>query len=304
MASLGPDQVKLINDTIRDLSRYSPAWRVDSLPALIATSTARWATRSASRCGPVDHDIPPGSQPLPSIAILLKVKDDPQFEAFIDAVVRGYKALGIDPDLMKQVPEGVGTRKWLGVKGLPMTEFSSIVLDSETAVIGTDDDFVREIVAVYTNQRSSVASRPEVRGLLDGLPPRALANVAAWGDSDALLKLLEPYATWVADTSTILDLGVVRTQQGRELLDSPKFRTWKGHDADMPEDVRKDYEDELDQKVKAVEAQREGEEVPKLAAAWRERQQWLPLLHQVAFGLRLGDHDAQLALLADTALRR
>jgi len=35
-------------------------------------------------------------------------------------------------------------------------------------------------------------------------------------------------------------------------------------------------------------------------AGWLERQQWLALLRRTAFGLRLGQHDAELHVLADT----
>ncbi len=72
----------------------------------------------------------------------------------------------------------------------------------------------------------------------------------------------------------------------------------------MPEDVRKGFDAELDQLVKAVEDQREKDQLPQLAAAWREHLQWLGLLQQVAFGVRLVEHDAQLELLAGTALQR
>jgi len=35
-SALGPDELKLLNDTIRDVSRHKPDWRVDSVPALIS----------------------------------------------------------------------------------------------------------------------------------------------------------------------------------------------------------------------------------------------------------------------------
>jgi hypothetical protein len=305
-SSLGPDETKLLNDTIRDVSRRSAAagWRVDSLPALIAWLDKSLGDEVSIAMRPVDHSVPAGSQPLPSLAFLFHVDDDPAFQAFIDAVVAGHAELGIDPRQMMQVAEGVGTRKWLGVSNLPMTEFSCIVLDRETAVIGTDDDFVREIVAVYTNQRSSAAARPEVRQLLDRLPPRALANVAAWGDGEALLRVVEPYADYVADTSTILDLGVVRTEKSRELLATPRWSQWRGKEAEMPPDQRKEFDAALDQAVEAVEKLRQDETVPKLAAEWRERRQWLRLLKGFACGLRFGEHDAQLNVVANTAMQR
>lgn len=304
VASLGPDESKLINDTIRDISRHTPSWRVDSLPALINWLDKSLGDEVTLAIRPLDHSVPPGCQPLPSLAFLFHVDDDPAFNAFIDAVVAGHAELGIDPKAMMQVAEGVGTRKWLGVSGLPMTEFSCIVLDRETAIVGTDDDFVREIVSVYANQRSSAASRPEVRQLLERLPPRALANVAACGDGEALLRVIEPYADYVADSSTTLDLGIVRTEQSRELLDTPAWREWKGKDAEMPADKRKEFDAALDQAVSAIEQQRMDEQVPKLATEWRERRQWLRLVKGFAAGLRLGEHDAQLTVVANTAMLR
>src|SRR5262249_44371953 len=109
---------------------------------------------------------------------------------------------------------------------------------------------------------------------------------------------------WIADTSTTLDLGVVRTEKSRELLDTPTWREWKGKDAEMPPDQRKDFDAALDKAVEAVEQQRETEQIPQLAGEWRERQQWLHLLKGFAFGLRLGEHDAQLNVVANTAMLR
>ncbi len=303
VGALGPDETRLLNDTIRDIARSSPAWRVDNLPALVAYLDRALGDELTVALRPLDHEVPPGSQPLPSLAFLFRVQDVSLFEAFTDAVVRGYKALGLDPDRMKFLDEGVGVRKWLGVSGLPMQEFSFIVLDGETAVIGTDDDFVREIVAVYTSQRSSAAARPEVRTLIDGFSPGARANLAAWGDAEALLRVIEPYAVHVADAASMLDLGVVRLQKGRELLES-QYRAYQGREAEMPPDVKSAYEARLDQLVQEVEHRRLQEEVPRLADEWRQRRQWLKLLRQFAFGLRLGQHDASLNVQATTALGR
>jgi len=301
--ALGPDELKLLNDTIRDVARYSPAFRVDSLPGLVAHLDRALGDEVTVAIRPLDHEVPAGSQPLPSLAFLFRVQDASLFEAFTDAVVRGYKALGLDPERMKQLDEGVGVRKWLGVSGLPMQEFSFIVLDGETAVVGTDDDFVREIVAVYTRQRSSAAARPEVRALIDAFGPSARANLAAWGDAEALLAVLEPYAMYVADADTMLDLGVVRLQKGKELLET-QYRDWQGREAEMPADVKAAYEAQLDELVQAVERQRVDDEVPRLADEWRQRRQWLKLLRQFAFGVRMGQHDASLFVQASTALGR
>ncbi len=302
--ALGPDEVKLLNDTIRDVSRYSPAFKVDSLPALLAYLDRTLGDELTVALRPVDHVIPPGSQPLPTLAFLLRVQDPAAWNALDNALVTGYKALGLDAERMKQINEGVGMRKWLGVVNLPMEEFSYVLLDDELAVVGTDDDFVREIVAVYASQRSSAASRPETRALLDAAGTQARANLAAWGDVEALMGLLQPYGAWLAEASTILDLGVVRIEQGRELSATPAFREWQGREDQMPEKLRLDYDARLDQAVQAVERKRRDQQVPALAAEWWERRQWLRLFRRGVCGLRLGQHDAELTLVADSVLAR
>ncbi len=301
---LGPDQQKLLNDTIRDVSRYSPAFKVDSLPALLAWLDRTLGDEVSVALRPVDHEIPSGSQPLPALAFLLRVQDPAAWAALDNAVVAGYKALGLNPELMKQIDEGVGMRKWLGVTNLPMEEISYVLLDDELAVVGTDDDFVREIVAVYASQRSSAASKPETRALLDAAGTSARANLAAWGDVEAVLGLLQPYGTWLADTGTILDLGVVRLQKTRELLDTPAWREWKDSAEAMPAERREAFDAQLDRAVQEVERQRLEEQVPRLAAEWWERRQWLRLFRRAVVGLRLGQHDAELTLVADSVLAR
>jgi len=303
VASLGPDETRLINDTIRDVARYSPTFKVDSLIGLVAYLDRALGDEVSIAVRPVDHPIPTGLQPLPSLVFLFRVQDLSLWQSLDDAVVRGYKALGLDPEKMKQLDEGVGVRKWLGVSGLPIEEVSYVVLDGETAVVGTDADFVREVVAVYTNQRSSVAAKPDVRALVDSLGERTPANLAAWGDAEALLRILEPYADYVADMDSQLDLGVVRVQKGRELIETV-YPQWKGKEAEMPPEVKSAYETRLDGEVQAVEARRQSEEIPRLATAWREKRQWLHLFKQFAVALRYGQHDADLRVQATTALSR
>jgi hypothetical protein len=304
VASLGPDETRLLNDTIRDVARYSPTFKVDSLPGLLGYLDRTLGDEVTVALRPSDHAIESGLQPLPSLVFLFRVQDLSLWTALDDAAVRGYKALGLDPDRMKRLDEGVGERKWLGVSGLPMEEISYIVLDGETAVVGTDADFVREIVAVYTNQRSSVAGKPEVRQLVDSLGEREPANLCAWGDAEMLLRVLDPYAEYVADLDTVIDLGVLRTQKSRELLETPRYREWKEREAEMPEDVKTAFEATLDEQVKAVDDRRRQEEIPRLATAWRERRQWLKLFKQFVVAVRLGQHDASLRVQATTVLGR
>jgi len=304
LEALGPDETKLLNDTLRDMSRYSPAFKVDSLPALVAFLDRTLGDEVTLALRPLDHEVPPGSQPVPTLAFLFRVQDAAAWAALDGAVVSGYKALGLDPSRMKQLDEGVGVRKWLGVSGLPMEEFSYVLLDGELAVVATDADLVREIVSVYTSQRSSAATKAETRALLDAIGPQARANLAGWGDVEALLRILQPYGPWLADAATLLDLGVVRLEQGRELLATPDFRKWQAAEADMPKDVRQRFEADLDARVQAVERRRVEDEVPRLAAAWWDARQWLRLFRRAAFGLRLGEHDAELVLAVDSAAAR
>lgn len=301
--ALGPDELKLLNDTLRDMSRYSPAFKVDSLPSLVAFLDRTLGDEVTVALRPLDHEVPPGSQPLPTLAFLFRVQDAAAWNALDAAVVAGYKALGLDPARMKQLDEGVGVRKWLGVSNLPMEEFSYVLLDGELGVVGTDLDIVREIVAVYASQRSSAATRAETRALLDAIGPQARANLAGFGDVESLLRILQPYGPWLAEAATLLDLGVVRLEQGRELLATPAYRQWKS-EADMPEETRKRYVSDLDARVRDVERRRVEEQVPQLAEAWWQARQGLRLLRRGAFGLRLGQHDAELALALDLVTGR
>lgn len=301
--ALGPDEVKLLNDTLRDMSRYSPAFKVDSLPSLVAFLDRTLGDEVTVALRPLDHEVPPGSQPLPTLAFLFRVQDAAAWNALDAAVVAGYKALGLDPARMKQLDEGVGVRKWLGVSNLPMEEVSYVLLDGELGVVGTDLDIVREIVAVYASQRSSAATRSETRALLDAIGPQARANLAGFGDVESLLRMLQPYGPWLAEAATLLDLGVVRLEQGRELLASAAYRQWKT-EADLPEETRKRFEADLDARVREVERRRVEEQVPALADEWWQARQWLRLLRRGAFGLRLGEHDAELVLALDLVTGR
>ncbi len=304
--ALGPDELELLNGTIRDLARYSPNWKVDNVQGLVTYLSRTLGDELTVAIRPLDHVVPKGSQPLPLIAVILHVKDLKLWNELDDAVVRGSKALGVPDDKRLKVEEGVGTRKWLGVIGLPMEEFSYIVLDpdvpanSGTAIIGTADVLVHEIVSVYTNSRSSLATKLPVREAVAAFG-EARANFVGWASAEAVRTILQPYAEWVAEDDTRLDLVPIRLNKRKELLASPEFAQYRGQDT-LPEDAEKLLEARLDALVGEVEARRLNEDVPKLAAAWLESHQWLTLLKSVGVALRLGDRDADLHVLVETVV--
>ncbi len=298
--ALNPDVQTLLNDTIKGLARYSPTWKVDNLPGLISYLGRTLEDEITIAVRPLDHDVPAGSQPLPLIAIILRVKDLVLWNGLDDAVVRGHKELGLDPKAMFLQEEGVGTRKWLGVSALPMNEFAYIVLDRRTAVITTSNDFLREIVAIYTNSRSSLVTKTDVRGMVESFGD-ARGNLALWGSAEALARVLDPWADWLAEDETREDWVPVRLRLRTELL-ATDFKTWQGKEDEMPEADKARLEAELDRRIGAQEAERRGSLVPALAATLRDKLRWLGLLDAVAASLRLSEHDADLHVRATTVL--
>ena len=300
-ASLDPDVLQLLDSTLKDLARYSPGFNVDELSKLIDYLDRTLTGEVTIALRPVDHAIPAGSQPLPLLAFSFVLKDADRWRKLDEAVVRGHKAFGIEGQKMFKQNEGVGERKWLGLPpGLPIEEISYIVLDGTKAVVTTDDDFLREIVLAYANSRDSLGAEPEPRALRDRLGD-ARANLAAWASVESLQRIMEPYAEYVAERDTILDFGPLRQQARAELLKG-QFREWLGKEDQMPEDAKAELDAQLDAQMNALEEQRLAKEVPALAAAWREKRQWLSLLDQVALAVRLGERDADLAVQATTAL--
>jgi hypothetical protein len=303
--ALGPDQVQLINGSIRDLARYSPAWKVDNLAGLVTYLARLLGEEVTLAFRPLDHDIPKGSQPLPLVAVILHVKDLNLWNEFDDVIVRGSKALGVPDDQRFKVDEGVGVRKWLGVVNLPMKEFAYIVLDpdiaknSGTAVVATDNDLLREIVSIYTNSRASLASKPALRSAVSAFKD-SRANLVGWFSSDSLLKVLQPYGEWIAEDQTRVDFVPVRLRKRKELLAGPEYAAYRGKEDSLPAEVEKQLNARLDAILEAQEKQRLTQEVPQLAKAWLDSKQWLTLLTSGAIALRLGEKNADLALEVQT----
>ncbi|MGQ0553005.1 MAG: hypothetical protein ACT4PU_07280 [Planctomycetota bacterium] len=303
ISSLSPDVLELMNSTLRDLRRYNQDWMVDNVQDLAGQLDRMFGGEITIALRPLDHEVMPGTQPLPLVAVFFRVRDLSLFTRLDEAVVRGHKALGLDSKRMWLQDEGVGVRKWLGLPaGLPMEEMSYVVLDGATAVIATDDDFAREIVACYTRSKGSLAAKPDVRQAIERLGS-ARANFAAWGSTSELLRLLAPYAEHVADDRTRIELGPLRVTKQREIL-AAKYASYVGREGAMPADLKAKLDAELDAVVSEIERVRLEVEVPRLAKAWRDGQRWLSLFGQVCVALQLGERDAQFALEATTALKR
>lgn len=291
------DLLALMNGMLRDVQVKNPGWQVGEVSQLIAHLDRALTGEIAVAARPLDHKIPEGSQPLPLLAIFARLRDVGPWNELDNAMVRGYQALGVRERW--EADEGVGMRRWMVLpEGLPIEEISWIVLDRETLVIATDEEFLREIVATYTRSRSALHGRAEVAEMIGRLGEQR-ANVAAWGAASELLRLLDPYADWIADEDTRLDFGILRASRRKELL-SGEFRQWQGKvEEEIPEDVRARIDARLDEIVNALEATRLSETIPAAARAWREKRAWLKLLQGGVFALRLGERDASLALRAD-----
>jgi hypothetical protein len=305
--SLGPDELELLNGSIRDLARYSPAWKVDNVAGLVGYLSRVLGDEVTLAFRPLDHQIPKGSQPIPLLAVVLHVKDLSLWNEFDDVVVRGSKALGVPDDKRFKVDEGVGVRKWLGVVNLPMNEIAYIVLDpdvpgnSGTAVIATDNDLLREIVSIYTNSRSALATKTSVRAAIAAFGD-ARANLVAWVSPESLLKVLAPYAEWIATDATRIDFVPLRLRKRKELLAGPEYAAYRGQEDNLPEEVQKQLDERLDAILEAQEQTRLTEEVPRLAAEWLAGKQWLTLVSSAGLALRLGERNADVVLDVRTVL--
>lgn len=300
-ASLDPDFLQLLDSTLKDLARYTPGWTVDDLGKLIDYLDKTLTGEITVALRPLDHAIPAGSQPLPLLAFAAQLKDPERWRKLDEVVVRGYRAFGLDKSKMFLQDEGVGVRKWLGLPdGLPIQEVAYIVLDGTTAVITTDREFLREIVAAYANNRQSLGAESSSRAMLDRLGD-ARANLVGWASVEAVQTMMSPYAEYLAERDTILDFGPLRLERKAVLLQG-EFREWLGKDDQMPEEVKAKLNAQLDAAMAALDADRLAQQVPKLAAAWREQRQWLSLFDTAAIALRLGERDADLSVQATTVL--
>ena len=222
--ALGPDEVKLLNDTIRDVSRYSPAFKVDSLPALLAHLDRTLGDELTVALRPVDHAIPPGNQPLPALAFLLRVQDAAAWGALDNAVVAGYKALGLDPerDIEQIVVAGSprGTRGEGGIV-LALGRFDRAKLSRaiETEKKGVTSKAVGGVTAYLFNEGQRGAGAVaflDDRTLVVGTQAAvegAIQSAAEGGKSlrrnETILRLLEqvrPDATfWMVGDQSVLE---------------------------------------------------------------------------------------------------
>jgi hypothetical protein len=301
VGSLHTDLVGLINSTLKDLTRYSPGWQVDEVSELVDYVDRMLGGEITVALRPFDHQIPEGSQPLPLIVFMARLKDPARWRALDEVIVRGHQALGLDRERMWQQDEGVGLRKWLGLPlGLPIEEISYIVLDGTTAAIATDDGLLREVVACYAGNRSTLNARRTARDIA-GRFGDARGNLALWMASEPLLRVLDPYADYLAERETIVDLGALRLQKRKELL-AQRYSTWVGREDELPEELAAEIDEQLNEIIGALERERRQVTVPALAATRRERLQWLTLIEAAGLALRLGENDADLALQATTVL--
>lgn len=297
-----PDVLQLVNGTLRDVASLTAGWQVDTLPELIAELSRALGNQITMVVRPLDHQIPVGSQPLPAMAFLLPIDDLDAWLAIEDTFLRAHDLFGVSSDRMKQLEEGVGDRKWLGFVNQSIEEIAYIVLDRETLAISTDNDLLREIVQVYTGTRTSLAADPEVARMIDafdrGGVDVATANAAAWVSVKGLQAVLEPYAEYSADLDTIIDFGVERVRQRKQLM-KRDYRNF-GETDTLPEDVEAELNKKLDEILDALEVERRSTTIPALAQQWRESWAWLPLLEQAAVGLRLGDRSMDLEVRLET----
>jgi hypothetical protein len=302
--SFSSDLLNLLNRSIKDVSKYSPSWRVENLrgpSGLIRQLDRALGDEVTIAVRPADHAFSPGTQPLPAMAFFFRVRSLDTWREIDDALVRGRAALGLDKDDLWQQDEGVGVRKWMKLPaGFPMEEIAWIVLDRETLVVATDLDFSREIVSVYASSLSSLGTRAEARDSVAALGQTA-ANLALWGSAPRVLELLEPFGEWIAVESTAVDRVAARLTQRNHLIAS-NYAEYKGREDEMPEALKEQLEARLDNLMSAAEAQRRDQTIPAAAKTWRESRQWLSLFRSVSAALRLGEHDVDLVIHAGTTL--
>lgn len=330
--SFSDDVRALINDLIKGLARDSPGWRIDSIDGLIGFLDRALGSEVTLAIRPIDHTVPRGSQPLPAMVLMVPVRDERLWEELTQAVIYGFRSLGIDPDNMYRQDEGVGDRIWLGLaKGLAVEEVAFISMDVKSEnraardvvgnrrllVLGTDDDFVREIVAVNFGGRPPLRDTPQAQawigtrkrdGSVDrpGLFAGRRANMLAWGDMTDVKGMILEYADYIADEATYVDLGEYRRQEREALLRSryPEYATSRGgtEEVEIPDEISFEIESRLDQLVAARERQWLDEEIPAFADEWSRKWAWLDLMRHVSLSLNYRATEANLRLDVETLL--
>ncbi len=295
-----PALQKLINDTLRNMARYSSRWEVDSVRALAAFLDRALGDHLTVVVRPLDHEVPEGSQPFPAVAFLVDVEDPALWTSFEDTIIRAHREFGVER-MFKQ-DEGVGVRKWLELEGVAVEEISFVQLDESWVIVGTDDDLVREMVAIYVDSRRSLGERPEVQDMAEGMRGRR-ANLVAYVDTKRLGYVLEPYGEWIGEEETRVDLTSLRLVRQKKLIASD-YSEWRTRIDEMPKDLAAELQNRLDEIVLSEEAQRKSVAVPAFAQEWWEGFSWIGVFEGGVFTLRVGERDGDFSVAARTILAR
>lgn len=302
---LDSEIVNLVNGLMRDVARYNPSWRVQSLAQLINELARVLQGELTVAFRPLDHSVPVGAQPLPALAFIAPVKDAAACEALFQAFINAHQVLGVDSDAMWSFDHhGIGVRKSMGLVGMPAEQISFMVFEGETMVLTTDDEFTLEIFRAYTGVDRSVATERGVSELIGSFAVpgqrRARGNVALWGDTGTILEMLEPYAEWTAELETQLDFGILRPVQRKQLI-AREYPQYRDKD-ELPDAVEAEIEQKLDAILSEMDVQRREVELPALAKEMRESRQWLELLSQGALSVLLEERATEVAVHLRTAV--
>lgn len=311
LQNLDPALRQLVDTKVQRVGTLLPSSPVRSLPTLVAELSRAFGDEITVAVRRADHEFGPGQQPLPLLAFLLPVDNEAAWDAIENALLTGASEIGFDMSNSQQLDMGSDFLKWLAVVGLPFEEFAYIVLDGELAVISTDRRFAEEIVGAYIGSMGvrTLADDADVQRMLDRYrpgrygPPRA--NLAMWFDKEAMWGLLEPYAEYVADLDSVLDLATLRASERTRLMNSdPGLKQWARKPDALPEDKQAELDERLDAYIAEQQRERAEVTIPKLAAAWKEQWALRELVSQFSAGLRLGERELDLQLHVETALRR
>ena len=298
---LDPELVQLINDSIRGVANWTPTFNVHNVSQLIAELDRALTGHFTVAMRTLDHDIPAGAQPVPTLALIAPIRDLRAWEAIAQAVINGNQVLGIDSEEMwQQSFGGLGTHKFLPLPITSSEGVSWIVLEGETLVLSTDPDFTNDIIEAYSGRGQAVRGEPGVDRLLEAYQRQMVrANVAAWIDARSLMRIIEPYAEWRAELDTAIDFAVVRAQERRKILRAE----YPGYvELPPPEQLEQAISERLDTLMDAMEAERLAITVPAAAQTFLESWGWMGLIKQGSFSLRLGEHTASASVHLETVI--
>lgn len=306
---LDADFKSAFDERVRRVSQLVPSSPIRSVPILIDELERAFGSRITLAVRPADHQQDPGLQPLPTLAFLMPLENPGSWEAVEDMITLGASEFGIQAGAMWKLDVGSGVLKWLEVPGLAFEELAWVALDDELVILGTDHDYVREIINVYIKSRQvrPLATEPGVTAHMSRLADLGAsgsrANLAVWFDMDGIWKLVEPYAAYVADLDSVLDHGVLRAQQRKVLLqrEHPQYvRDEEG----IPPAIELELNEKLDAFIDEQERLRRETTIPEAARVWADRWAWRELLTQGVATLRIGDRDADLRVHLETTVGR